>query len=445
MKCKAHYYNLMQNHSLNFESSESFALESDKQDALRHFREKFYIPKQANGEDVLYFTGNSLGLQPKTVRAFIEQELKDWETLGVEGHFHAKNPWMPYHEFLTEKMANVVGAKPSETVVMNSLTVNLHLLMVSFYRPHGKRNKIVIEKNAFPSDQYAVQSQIRFHQRQNAKRKTQNEDWLIELAPREGENYLRTQDIEKILEENGDEIALVLLGGVNYYTGQAFDMRRITEIGHKTGAVVGFDLAHAAGNLFLQLHDWNVDFAAWCSYKYLNSGPGGIAGVFVHERHSENFELPRFAGWWGHDKKTRFLMGDEFVPIKGAEGWQLSNPPIFQLAALRASLDIFEEAGMKKLREKSVKLTNYLEFLLSEIQADRIEIITPNNPNERGCQLSIRVKNADKSLFKSITTRGVIADWREPDVIRVAPVPLYNSFADVWKFAEILKDCLIKK
>lgn len=421
----------------NFESTASFAQNLDAQDSLKHFREKFYIPKQTNGEDVLYFTGNSLGLQPKTVREYIEQELKDWENLGVEGHFHAKSAWMPYHEFLTEPMANVVGAKPSEVVVMNSLTVNLHLLMVSFYRPSGKRNKIVIEKNAFPSDQYAVQSQIKFHG-------FAPENSLIELTPHEGKVCLRTEDIESTIEEHGDEIALILLGGVNYYTGQAFDMKRITEIGHKVGAVVGFDLAHAAGNLELQLHDSDADFAAWCSYKYLNSGPGGIAGVFVHERHAESFDLPRFVGWWGHDKETRFLMDDKFVPMRGAEGWQLSNPPIFQLASLRASLDIFEEAGMKRLREKSVKLTNYLELLLGEIHDERISVITPTNPEERGCQLSIRVRNSDKTLFKAITEKGVIADWREPDVIRVAPVPLYNTFTDDYKFAEILKECLSK-
>jgi kynureninase len=427
----------------NFESTESFAQKLDEADSLKNFRDRFYIPKQASGEDVLYFCGNSLGLQPKTVRDYINQELEDWKNLGVEGHFAAKNPWMPYHEFLTNLMANVVGAKPIETVVMNSLTVNLHLLMVSFYRPSGKRNKIVIEKNAFPSDQYAVQSQILFHcEAETRRRGDAVKNRLIELVPRENETCLRTEDIEKTLRENGDEIALILLGGVNYYTGQAFDMQRITEIGHEIGAVVGFDLAHAAGNLFLQLHDWNVDFAAWCSYKYLNSGPGGIAGVFVHEKHAESFDLPRFAGWWGHDKATRFLMDDEFVPMRGAEGWQLSNPPIFQMASLRASLEIFEEAGMQNLREKSVKLTNYLEFLLNEIHDERIEIITPRNAEERGCQLSIRVRNADKSLFNAITKRGVIADWREPDVIRVAPVPLYNSFKDCWKFVEILKDCL---
>ena len=420
---------------MNYEASESFARQTDEQDSLGHFREKFYIPKQPDGDDVIYLTGNSLGLQPKTTRQYIEQELKDWETLGVEGHFKAKNPWMPYHEFLAEQMARVVGAKLIETVVMNSLTVNLHLLMVSFYRPTAERYKIVIEAGAFPSDQYAVGSQIKFHG-------FNPQDSLIELKPGENKTCLRTEDIEKTIVENVDSIALILLGGVNYYTGQVFDMKRITEIGHKIGAIVGFDLAHAAGNIELDLHKWNVDFAAWCSYKYLNSGPGGIAGCFVHERHAKSFDVPRFAGWWGHDKETRFLMNSEFVPIAGAEGWQLSNPPIFQLAALKASLDIFEEAGMKRLTEKSKKLTGYLEFLLGEIRDERISVITPADEKQRGCQLSIRVTTADKNLFKAISERGVIADWREPDVIRVAPVPLYNSFADVHKFTQILKDCL---
>ena len=461
---------------MTFESTEEFANKMDEQDSLGNFREKFFIPRQTNSKDVLYFTGNSLGLQPKTTRKYIEQELKDWETFGVEGHFEAKNPWMPYHEFLTNSMAKIVGAKPIETVVMNSLTVNLHLLMVSFYRPTSKRYKIIIEADAFPSDQYAVKSQIAFHKNRlvpsavadgligqttqksvpsavadglieqtvdfekNQKPQIHNlqppaiaggSDWLVELKPRKGESTLRTEDIIKTIEEHGDSTALIMLGGVNYYTGQAFDMKTITETGHKAGAVVGFDLAHAAGNLKLHLHDWNVDFAAWCSYKYLNSGPGGIAGIFVHERHATEFDLPRFAGWWGHDKETRFLMGDEFAPIPGAEGWQLSNPPIFQMASLRASLEIFEEAGMEKLVEKSNKLTGYMEFLLNEIGDKRISIITPSNPEERGCQLSIRVKNADKSLYNAITEKGVVADWREPDVIRVAPVPLYNSFMGV--------------
>ncbi len=370
---------------------------------------------------------------PRTARGYVDQELDDWARLAVDAHLNAKHPWLPYHEFVTEPMARVVGAKPIETVVMNSLTVNLHLLMVSFYRPTSTRYKIVIEKGAFPSDQYAVESQLKFHGYENA---------LIKLTPREGESTLRTEDILATIDGEGDSVALIMLGGVNYYTGQAFDMQAIAEAGQRKGCVVGFDCAHAAGNLELKLHDWNVDFAAWCSYKYLNAGPGGIAGIFVHERHARSFDLPRFAGWWGHDKETRFLMGPEFKPLAGAEGWQISNPPIFQLAALRASLEIFDEAMMPALREKSVKLTGYLEFLLEQIDDERISIITPNDANHRGCQLSIRVKNADKTLFESITEQGVYADWREPDVIRVAPVPLYNSFKDVFRFAEILKDCL---
>lgn len=407
----------------------------DADDPLRFFRERFYMPKLAGRDNLIYFTGNSLGLQPKTTRGYVDQELTDWETLGVEGHMHAEHPWLPYHEFLTEQMARVIGAKPVETVVMNSLTVNLHLLMVSFYRPAGRRCKIVIERGAFPSDQYAVESQIRFHG-------LDPHECRMELTPREGEATLRTDDIVEAIRAQADEIALVLLGGVNYYTGQAFEMGRITEAGHSAGAVVGFDLAHAAGNLELQMHDWNVDFAAWCSYKYLNAGPGAVAGCFIHERHARSFNLPRFAGWWGHDKETRFLMGPEYVPIPGAEGWQISNPPILQMAALRASLEIFDEAGMGALREKSVRLTGYLEFLLGQISDERISVITPRDPAQRGCQLSIRVKDADKTLFEAITARGVLADWREPDVIRVAPVPLYNTFEDVYKFVQILKDCL---
>ncbi len=420
---------------MNFEPTRDFAEKMDERDPLRSFRQRFHIPKQTNGEPVLYFTGNSLGLQPKTAWGYIEQELTDWENLGVEGHFRAQNPWMPYHQFLTGSMAEIVGAKPIETVVMNALTVNLHLLMVSFYRPDSERHKIVIEADAFPSDQYAVKSQIEFWGRTAAQS-------LIELRPRQGETTLRTGNILETIRENGSEIALILLGGVNYYTGQSFDMKAITRAGREAGAVVGFDLAHAAGNVELKLHDWDVDFAVWCSYKYLNSGPGGVGGVFIHERHSENPALPRFAGWWGHDKATRFLMGPDFKPIAGAEGWQLSNPPIFQMASLKASLEIFEEAGMENLVEKSRLLTGYLEFLINEIDDDRISIITPSNPFERGCQLSIRVKSADRGLYQAITARGVTADWREPDVIRAAPVPLYNSFTDVFRFVEILRDSL---
>ena len=414
----------------------SAAAEMDATDPLAPFRERFHIPRNAHGDEGIYFTGNSLGLMPRTAREYVEQELNDWEKLGVEGHLHARHPWLPYHEFLTEQMAGIVGAKPIETVVMNSLTVNLHLLMVSFYRPDDKRQKIVIEKGAFPSDQYAVESQLRFHH-------LEPEDSLIELTPREGEATLRTDDILETIEREGESIALVMLGGVNYYTGQAFDMRSITDAGHRVGAVVGFDLAHAAGNIELKLHDWDVDFAAWCSYKYLNGGPGSVGGAFVHERHAQRFELPRFAGWWGHDKETRFLMGPEFRPMAGAEGWQISNPPILQMAALRASLEIFEEVGMPALAAKSRRLTGYLESLIDEIGDDRISIITPRDPTQRGCQLSIRVRDADRTLHEQLVANGVFADWREPDVIRIAPVPSYNSFADVYRFAEIINSCLV--
>jgi kynureninase len=423
---------------LEFEASPDFAGKMDTLDPLKGSREKFFIPKRADGSDVVYLTGNSLGLQPRSTRAFVEQELEDWATLAVEGHIHAKNPWLPYHEFLTEQMARVVGGTPIETVVMNSLTVNLHLMMVSFYRPAGERNKIVIEKGAFPSDQYAVESQIRFHQSGSSE----ESDRLIELAPRDGESTLRTEDIVATIERYADEVALVVLGGVNYYTGQFFDMKAITEAGHRAGAVVGFDLAHAAGNVELHLHDWDVDFAVWCSYKYLNAGPGAVAGAFIHERHARKFDIPRFAGWWGHDKDTRFLMGPEFRPIEGAEGWQISNPPILQMAALRASLEIFDTIGMPALRRKSETLTGYLEFLLDVIADDRISIVTPSDPAQRGCQLSIRVEDSNKSLFTALTAAGIVADWREPDVIRVAPVPLYNSFTDVYRFSESLSKVL---
>lgn len=421
-------------------------------DPLRDFRNRFHFPEAEAGEPI-YFTGNSLGLMPIKARDYVEQELDDWARLAVEGHLHARNPWLPYHEFLTEPMARVVGALASETVVMNALTVNLHLMMVSFYRPTGERYKIVIEKGAFPSDRYAVESQINFHVqssnfswRDAAGRPTEvgtlNQDALIELAPRDGESTLRTDDILELIDREGDAIALIMLGGVNYYTGQAFNMKAITEAGHTKGCVVGFDLAHAAGNLDLHLHDWNVDFAVWCCYKYLNGGPGAVAGAFVHERHATAFDLPRFAGWWGNNKQTRFLMGPEFECLPGAEGWQLSNPPILQMAALRASLEIFHEATMPALRAKSVKLTGYLESLLREIHDERISVITPRDPAERGCQLSIRVRDADRLLFHALAERGVFADWREPDVIRVAPVPLYNSFDDVYRFSQILKECL---
>ena len=354
----------------------------------------------------------------------------------------AKNPWPPYHEFLTEPMARIIGAKPIETVVMNALTANLHTLLVSFYRPTAERYKIVIEKGAFPSDRYAVESQMKFHL--GSATRPMEEGSLIELAPREGESTLRTEDIVDAIEREGENIALVMLGGVNYYTGQAFDIPAITEAGHRVGAVVGFDLAHAAGNLELRMHDWGGDFAIWCSYKYLNGGPGAVGGAFVHERHARSFDLPRFAGWWGHDKVTRFLMGPDFRPIEGAEGWQLSNPPILQMAALRASLEIFDEVGMTALAERSRRLTGYLEWLLDSIGDERISIVTPLDPAQRGCQLSIRVKDGDRSLHERIVAAGISADWREPDVIRVAPVPLYNTFTDIHRFAGELRRCLAR-
>lgn len=409
-----------------------YAIQQDKEDKLSFLREQFHIPKNKEGKDWLYFTGNSLGLQPKRTNKYIQQELDDWAKYGVEGHFKGETPWLPYHEFLTEKMAKIVGAKPLEVVVMNTLTTNLHLLMVSFYRPTEKKYKIVIESDAFPSDRYAVQSQLKFHG-------FDNEEGLIEWKPREGEELLRIEDLEKIVSEQGDEIALLLIGGVNYYTGQFLDLKRIAQIGHKKECVVGIDLAHGAGNISPELHESGVDFAAWCTYKYLNSGPGSLAGLFVHEKHAKNTTLPRFAGWWNHNKETRFNMRQPFDVMHGAEGWQLSNPPILSMAAIRASLDMFDEVGMHVLREKSERLTGYFEYLINQIDSEGIKIITPSNPKERGCQLSIQVKNADKRLHKTLTDNNVITDWREPDVIRCAPVPMYNSFLDVFRMVEILR------
>jgi kynureninase len=409
------------------------AKDLDAQDTLGRFRESFHIPKHTDGTDSIYLCGNSLGLQPKQTKEFLNQELEDWAQLGVEGHFHAQHPWMPYHEFLTKTMAQVVGAKKHEVVVMNTLTTNLHLMMVSFYQPKGKRTKIIIEADAFPSDRYAVASQVQFHG-------YDDKEHIIEWKPRPGEHTPRLEDLEHLLKEQGDEIALIMVGAVNYYTGQFFDLKKITALGHAAGAMVGFDCAHGAGNVNLQLHDSAADFAVWCTYKYLNSGPGSLGGCFVHERHAQNHDLPRFTGWWGHNKDTRFKMRDDFEPMYGAEGWQLSNPPILSMVAIRASLDLFAQAGFQELRKKSISLTNYLESLLHQLEGDRVSIITPSDPKDRGCQLSLAVKNADRSLFDAITARGVIADWREPDVIRIAPVPLYNSYEDCWRFVEILKE-----
>jgi kynureninase len=419
----------------NFKLGLDYANGQDSKDDLSIYRNQFHIPKDKKGNDVIYFCGNSLGLQPKSTKNHITQELEDWANLGVDGHFEAKNPWLQYHELLTENMANVVGAKPIEVVVMNTLTVNLHLMMVSFYQPNEKRFKILIESDAFPSDKYAVESQLQHHG-------FDDKEGLIFWKPKKNETLNCYEDLEAILKEQGEDIALILIGAINYYTGQYFDLKRITELGHKYGCKVGFDCAHAAGNVKLNLHHSGADFAVWCTYKYLNSGPGSLGGCFVHERHANKKALNRFTGWWSHNKETRFKMRDAFDVIPGAEGWQLSNPPILSMAAIKASLELFNKVGMEKLTYKSKKLTAYLEFLLKELKNDSIKIITPSNPNQRGCQLSIKVKNANKSLHTKLTNTGVICDWREPNVIRCAPTPFYNSFADVYFMVEKLKGIL---
>lgn len=417
----------------------TFAQEKDQQDPLAKYRAQFHFPS-FHKEEVVYFTGNSLGLQPKTVKDFINIELEDWANWGVEGHFEARNPWFSYHELLTEKAAKIVGAKNKEVVITHSLTTNLHLLMVSFYRPQGKRIKILCEGKAFPSDQYALESQVKFHG-------YTPEEAIVEIFPREGEHLIREEDIVAKINEIGDELAMVMIGGVNYYTGQLFDMKTITEAGHKQGAIVGFDLAHAAGNVKLQLHDWGLDFAAWCTYKYLNSSPGGVAGLFVHERHANSPDLPRFAGWWGHDKDARFKMEPGFKPMEGAEGWQLSNAPVLGMAAHLASLTIFDEVGMDAISKKRDDLTAYLEFVINETSATSdtvdFEIITPKDPAKRGAQLSILAHGQGKALFDALSEKGVVADWREPNVIRIAPAPLYNSYEDVWRFGQFLREAVI--
>lgn len=420
----------------SFQNSLSDARERDSSDPLRAFRSEFHFP-QHDGRDVLYLTGNSLGLQPKAAADALKQELDDWARFGVEGHFRAKHPWYSYHEELTPLLARLVGAFPEEVVAMNQLTSNLHFLMVSFYRPAGGRRKILTEQRPFPSDTYAFASQIAFHG-------GDPEVDLIEVQPRAGEHTLRTEDIVARIHELGDELALVCFGGVNFYTGQAFDMAAITQAAHAVGATAGFDLAHAAGNLQLKLHDWNVDFACWCSYKYLNSGPGSVAGAFVHLRHLGE-HLPLFAGWWGHDKNERFRMERSFKPMPTAEAWQVSNAPVFSMALHRVALEQFDRAGIAQLRAKSEQLTAYLAFIIAEVEkatGAHLEVITPSDPSQRGCQLSILAHGRGKALFNRITERGVIADWREPNVIRVAPVPLYNSFEDVHRFGEILIECL---
>ena len=412
-----------------------YAKAQDQKDPLANYREKFHIPKNTDGKEWLYFTGNSLGLQPKQTKNHIQQELDDWAKLGVEGHFEAKNPWMPYHEFLTETMAEIVGAKPIEVVIMNTLTTNLHLLMVSFYQPTNTKYKIIIESDAFPSDRYAVETQLQFHGFDPSES-------LIEWSPRYGETLLNIEDLESILKTQGNEIALLLIGGVNYYTGQYLNLKRIAELGHQKGCKVGIDLAHGVGNIQPKLHESGVDFAAWCTYKYMNSGPGSLGGIFVHERYAHDTSLKRFAGWWSQNKETRFDMRQPLDITPGAEGWQLSNPPILSMAAIKASLELFSEVGMQALRDKSIQLTGYLEYLILKLDNKNISIITPKDPEERGCQLSIQVKNANKSLHTKLTEAHVITDWRTPNVIRCAPVPFYNSFEDVYRMVEILKTIL---
>ncbi|WCL81844.1 kynureninase [Saprospira sp. CCB-QB6] len=420
---------------VQFEDALDYARAQDVSDPLAHFRPQFHFPKQADGTPIIYLCGNSLGLQPRLAQELMQEEMNVWKELAVEGHFKAKRPWMTYHEEFSQQLAPIVGALPQEITVMNTLSVNLHLMMVSFYRPTKTRYKIVIEGGAFPSDKYAVDSQLRFHG-------IDPQDGLIQLRPRMGEDHLRTEDILQTLEREKDSIALVMLSGINYYTGQCFDMQAITKKGHEIGAMVGFDLAHAAGNVKLQLHDWGMDFAVWCHYKYLNSGPGCIAGAFVHERHLGRKDIPRFEGWWGHHKESRFKMPATFEPAPNADAWQISNAPILAMVPMRASLALFNEAGMDRLLAKSKKLTAYLEFLLNQLPTDRIRILTPKDPKDRGAQLSIQVKGADRSLFDDLVENGVIGDWREPDVIRISPAPIYNSFEDVYQMVQILKKCL---
>jgi kynureninase len=421
---------------LQFENSLRFARKMDKEDPLRSFQNQFHFPK-INGKRAVYLIGNSLGLQPKKTKPFVLEELEDWARLGGEGHVHARRPWMHYHKLSKKYLASIAGAKPGEVVAMNQLTVNLHLLMISFYNPTPERYKILTEAGAFSSDQYAFESQLRFH-------RISPEKGLIELKPREGEFILRTEDILSAIRQHASELALVIFGGVQYYTGQFFELDKITKAGHEAGAVVGFDLAHAIGNVPLKLHDDEVDFAVWCTYKYLNSGPGSIAGAFVHEKHGENFSLPRFAGWWGHIEEERFQMLKGFKPMAGVDGWQLSNVPVLQGAAHLAALSIFKEAGMKALCKKSVSLTGYLYELLTDMNPDEkfFTIITPDDPKQRGCQLSLYMKQNGKQVFSRLIKDQVVADWREPNVIRVAPTPLYNSFEDVFRFCEVFKNAL---
>lgn len=420
------------------ENSLKFAQSLDQEDILAHFRHRFHLPLQENGHQWIYFTGNSLGLQPKTANDAISHEMQRWADLGVEGHFLGQYPWFDYHKHLKPGLAHIVGAKENEVTPMGSLTANLHFLLATFYQPQGKRRKILLENQAFPSDQYALETQARFHG-------YHPDDILIELEPRKGEHHLHTEDILQKIAEIGDELALVMLGGVNYYSGQVFDIHRITNKAHQVGAYAGFDLAHAVGNVTLKLHEWQSDFAAWCSYKYLNSSPGGVGGIFVHQRNHHLADKQLLAGWWGYDEATRFQMQKGFKPMSSVDAWQLSNVPIMLLAIHRASLDIFLEAGMENLREKSEKMTEFLGFILEEINlkyGSPIEVITPKNPKERGCQFSLLIEKDGKKIFQSLQNQGIMIDWREPNVIRLAPVPLYNTFTEIYLFGQALSKSL---
>jgi len=424
-----------------FKNSREFAQSLDANDELRTYRDEFHFPK-VNRKQVIYFTGNSLGLQPKRTKLYVDEVMSDWANMAVEGHFYSDKPWWDYQERFAVPLSEIVGAKPSEVGVMNTLTVNLHLLMVSFYNPTPKKYKIICEEKAFPSDQYMFQSQVKFHG-------FDPKDAIVEIKRREGEANIRLEDVLAKIEEVGSELALVLIGGVNYYTGQVFDMKTITAVGQKQGAYVGWDLAHAAGNIKLDLHDWNVDFAAWCSYKYMNSGPGNASGFFVHEKHHNDKELKRFAGWYGHNKERRFKMEPDFDPVHGADGWQISNLPILSLAPYLASVEMFAEVGMDKLIAKRNLITAYLEFVLHEIDKEldgaEFEILTPSNQDERGCQLSVYLHGQGRELFERLMKNGVITDWREPNVIRLAPAPFYCSFEDMYDFGQILKDLILNK
>ena len=429
---------------MNFQNTREFARELDTQDELNKYRNEFEFPK-VNGKQVIYFTGNSLGLQPKKTKQYVDEVMSDWANMAVEGHFFAEKPWWDYHERFCQPLSEIVGAKPTEVGVMNTLTVNLHLMMVSFYKPSVTKYKIICEEKAFPSDQYMFQSQINFH----AKNVGFNpKDAIVEVKRREGEHNILLEDILNTIEEVGDELALVLIGGVNYYTGQVFDIKSITEAGQKVGAYVGWDLAHAVGNIQLKLNEWGVDFAAWCSYKYMNSGPGNVSGFFVHEKHHNDKELSRFAGWYGHNKERRFLMEPQFDPVAGANGWQISNLPVLSMAPYLASVDMFKEVGMEKLIRKRDLITSYLEFVLNEIDKEtpdtKFELITPTEKSERACQLSLYLHGQGKELFHFLMENGVVVDWREPNVIRLAPVPFYSSFEDMFEFGQILKRGILK-